>query len=465
MSSPAHAAQSLIRTVARTFFSNSKHAIMVDLILSYKVLHLDELALFFSTSQPKELRSLLNPLVQARLVSKGSRAEVKIGQTTSRAQQREYYYINFHEAIDAIKYKLVRLREKVEALYKEEQGKRKDWNCPRCKAEYDELEILSNVDLDGEGFFCARCKTTLVQNEAAVRERGNHEKIRRLNDEMKPFDRLIAKIDRGDVPPNDFETAWATKRDLPKDFQEAIAKKAGYMSVEQKNQVIQKAQATVDAGALETTIADERTRAAEEAEARKVKQEQSLKQNQLPAWHNASAIGKDVKREGGGATPNSLAFKMEENEDRKFVSENAEEQKMQDDMDAYMAEMERERKAQELKAAEESEDDDGEEDDFEDIPESSAVGTPASSQPFTKQDSTPSSSRANGLKRERDPDADSYSGTSTGANTPMHSSLTSIPEQKRVKLEGGSKVKSEEASPQTNGAVADSEEEDDFEDV
>lgn len=462
MSSPDDAAQSLIRTIVRTFFPNPKHAILVDLILIYKTLQLDDLALFLPNSQPKELRALLNPLVHSRLLSKGTRSEVKIGQQAARTQQREYYYVQFHEAIDAIKYRLVRLREKVEALYKEEQGKRKDWNCPRCKAEYDELEILSNVDMDGDGFFCARCKTTLVQNEAAVRERGNHEKIRKLNDEMKTFDKLIADIDRGYVAPNDFAIAYDTRRDLPRHFQAMIEKKPGYMSVEQKNQVNQKAQATVDANALETTIADERTRAAEEAEARKIKQEQSLKQNQLPDWHSGSAIGQDVKKESGGVSSSLLSVKNEEIEDKKGVPENVEEQKMQDDMDAYMAEMERERAEQERQAAEESEDED--DDDFEDIPGSSAIGTPASSEPFVKQDTTPSS-RGNGLKRERDLDAESFSGTSTGANTPMHSSFTSAPDQKRVKLENESQTKSEDVSPQTNGAPADSEEEDDFEDV
>lgn len=463
MASAVDAAKSLIRTAVRTFFANPRHSIIVDLLLAYKVLHVDEIGLFFGSSQPKETRALLNPLVAARLISKGTRAEVKVGAGSNRATQREYHFVNYHEAVDAIKYRLVKLREKVEDIYKEEQGKRKDWFCRRCGAEYDEFAILDKVDVE-RGFYCERCGETLEQNEAAVRERGNHEKIRILNDQMIPFNKLIAIIDAADVPQNDFETAFATKRDLPGDLAAMLKKRAGWMDVKKKDEDVQKAQPTVDAGALDTTIADERTRAAEDEAARRNRLEAAVKQNQLPAWHETSAIGPSVKKEEGGVSPNPL-LKKEEEDVKRASGVGTEDKKMQDDLDAYMAEMERERVEQERKQAEEGEsaEDEDDEDDFEDIPGSSVGGTPVSSQQV-KHEVTPTSVRRNGLKRELDLDADSVSGTSTGANTPLDSSITSAPEFKRIKMEnGGPSIKSEDNTPQVNGA--DSDEDEDFEDV
>ena len=47
------------------------------------------------------------------------------------------------------------------------EGQRKDWSCPRCKAEYDELSILDKLDPE-RGFYCERCGQTLVQNEGTA---------------------------------------------------------------------------------------------------------------------------------------------------------------------------------------------------------------------------------------------------------------------------------------------------------
>lgn len=422
--------------------------------------------------QNKEARALLTPLISARLVSKHGRQEARVvtsGQ--SRSLTREYCYINYHEAVDAIKYKIVKLQDKVQGLYKEEEGKRKDWSCPRCFAEYDEYSILDKVDLNTGGFYCERCGTTLIQNEAAVRERGDHAKIRMINDQLIPFNKLLAQIDAGEVPSRDFEDAWATRREPP--AKADGSKKAQYMDVQRQREDIRKTQAVVDASALETTIEDEKERFKAEEEAKRVKMEMDAKKNQLPAWHTQSAIGQGVKKEEGGQSPNPLAALKQEEDEKKVLTETQAERDMDDEMAAYMAEMEREARERERKEAEEGSEEDEDEDDFEDIP-SSAVGTPASShQPHVKQESTPASSlRTNGLKRELDEDGDSISGTSTGANTPAHTGPTSMPDVKRVKLEngnaGGVSIKAENAgsaTPLPNGTAADSDEDDDFEDV
>ena len=163
----------------------------------------------------------------------------------------------------------------------------------------------------------------------------------------------------------------------------------------------------------------------------------------------------------------------QEEDEKKVLTETQAERDMDDEMAAYMAEMEWEARERERKEAEEGSEEDEDEDDFEDIP-SSVAGTPASSQqPNVKQEGTSASSlRTNGLKRELDEDGNSISGTSTGDNTPAHTGPTSMPDAKRIKLENehatGATIKAENAgssTPQQNGAAADSDEDDDFEDV
>src|SRR3978361_1886122 len=150
------AARELLRTAVRTFFTHPKQILIIDAILLHSVLQMDDLNILLQ-SQPKDIRALLHPLKTARLISTSTKVEQKV--TGAKPSAREYYYCPFHPAIDAIKYKIARLRKKVEALYQQDENtKRKDWRCPRCKAEYEELDILDKVNEDG--FYCDRCGTT-----------------------------------------------------------------------------------------------------------------------------------------------------------------------------------------------------------------------------------------------------------------------------------------------------------------
>lgn len=483
---PIEATKSLLRTAVRTFHPLPKTIFLFDALLTYGVLHVDDMVPLFppNTIQPKEIRALLTPLKNSRLVSVGTRTEIREGHT--RSMQREYYHINYHEAVDAIKYRIVKLQDKVQDLYKQAEGQRKDWSCPRCHAEYDELSILDKIA--PTGFYCERCGMTLEQNEQAILERGEHTKIRALNDQLGPFNKLLAVIDSGEVPENAFEDAWARKRPVPEQTQLlGSAHKPKWMEVsQQRNQEQRKQQATVDASAVGVSISTEKEQEERVAAEKREKQRAAAAANVLPDWYQNSTVGavsSAVKKEEGGTSPNPLAMLKKEEEDEKkpvLSGAAAEQRNMQEDLDEYVREMERERLEQERReaqaAAEEDEDeDDEEEEDFEDaVP--SGVNTPMSSQqPSIKQESTPTISRliGNGLKRELDLDGDSVSGTDTGANTPAYAAPSSAPDAKRIKLENGivsTKLADDQvASPAvvTNGATpqADSEEEDDFEDV
>ena len=161
------------------------------------------------------------------------------------------------------------------------------------------------------------------------------------------------------------------------------------------------------------------TDAAEEAK-KEQRRAELAKQNQLPDWHAGTTYGKEAesRKTDGGTSGNNLAVKAEGSEDKKFDAT------MQDDMAAYLAQIDKEREAEEEKAAQEdAESDDGDDgDEFEDVSTAATpipTGTPTSSQ----QTST-------GVKRERDDD----SGISSDANTPA--AYDSERDSKRIKTEG-----------------------------
>lgn len=471
-------AKTLLRTTVRTFFPHPKQILIVDALLLHSVLHIEDLAILLS-SQPKDIRSLLNPLRSARLLSTQSRFEAKAG--SLRGSPREYYYIPFHPAIDAIKFRIAKLRRKVESLYQQDETKRKDWRCPRCKAEYEELEILDKIG--DEGFFCDKCGSTLVQNEAAAQDRGNHEKIRRLNTQLAKFDDMIARIDREEVPENDFPSAWERKLEVPREKGSGFGGKIEYYEVKRDDRTgasAVKRQELVDSKNLSISIQSGADREREMEEEKERKKQELAKQNLLPVWHTKSAIGNDngtaiVKEESMAVFE---PVKKEEDQDEKKI--NTDEANMQDEVAAYMAEMERERLERERQAQQDSDEEDDDEGDFEDVVgvNGSNIGTPMSSQDGAisnsiKQEngnaSHQNNGRVNGLKREFNHDDDASSVPSSDANTPA-----SMPDRdnKRVKFEdSATSVKREENGVDGVGAAIktedddDSDEDEDFEDA
>lgn len=467
-------AKTLIRTTVRTFFTHPKQILIIDALMLHSVLHIEDLAVLLST-QPKDIRALINPLRNARLLTTHSRVEVRVG--TQRGVTRDYYYCPFHPAIDAIKYRIAKLRKRVNDLYKEDETKRKDWRCPRCKAEYEELEILDKIG--DEGFYCDRCRTTLVQNMQALKEKGSHEKILKLNSQLKKFDDIIHKIDHKDIPENDFISAWERKKDVPRERGGREPNQYMELKRDDKNAKRGPDMVKVENLAINLTSGAEQDR--EEAEKKEERRRLLAKQNQLPAWHTSSAIGlngvsNSVKAESSDI--NGLLKKEEDLDEKKpadllndISSSSATAPttttNMQDEVAAYMAEMEREREEAEKRAKEEDEEDD-EDFEFEDVVGTSVVGTPASS-------SQPTSSMqlANGVKREFEDD-------SSDANTPASFDVRDR-DTKRVKFENGTNtssvgsvgasIKSERPGHTTVPASikaegdADSDEDEDFEDA
>ncbi len=432
-------AKDLIRTTVRTFYG-TRPVLVVDALMVHSVLNAEDLSNLLN-SQPKDIRRLVGPLRSARIVKLGTRNEAKVG--SNRPVTREYYYIPFHEAIDAIKYRVMMLIKKIEETYRSDT-KRKDWRCLNCKAEWEELEVLDRVGPDG--FECHRCGHTLVRTEQAKEPAGGHEKLRRLNIQLKPLQALIEKVDLVAVPENSFTDALERKVDVP-------AKNTGrvenqYIILKNQQNARRPAVEQTDAAALNINLTSGAEQEAQEEARRQQRRAELAAQNQLPAWHTASVAstyGKGVKS-GDTSGLNGGLLKKEESDEKKP------DLGMQDDLAAYLAEMQREKEEAALKAAEEdAEEDDEDDDEFEDVP-STTMGTPL---PGTGTPASSQQAAANGVKRELDSD----SGISSEANTPAVGESPA----KRVKFENRG-ISSNPPSGSGSAGI-DSEDEEDFEDA
>lgn len=452
--------KTLIRTVVRSFYSNPKQILIIDALLIHSVLHVDDLNVLLSTQQ-KEIRKLIVPLKRAHLLDSHSKVEAKIGQ--SRGSARDYYYIPFHPAIDAIKYRITKLTDKVKDLYQPE-AQRKEWRCPRCRSEYDTFQVLPYTN--DEGFGCEKCGATLEETPQAKDAAGmiGHEKHSRLMDQLGKILALMQQVDRLHVPENDFDTAWEKKKEVPRERGQHARRE--YVAVPGTIKVAKAGRTgpeVVKAEALGINLTSGEEHDAADQARREAKKAELAKQNMLPVWHTQSTVS--------GTVAGAVKVEDAERGGKMFKEESVDEKKPmvdeQDDLAAYLAEMKREKEEAERKAAaEDLESDEMDGDDFEDVISTNA-GTPlnGTSTPLSlSQHQQPHS--ANGFKRE----FDSESGPSSDANTPVAGTPSandgSDRDLKRVKFENKGDGK---AGPNDTSIAAakgvESEDEEDFEDA
>ncbi|CAK4032929.1 Transcription initiation factor IIE subunit alpha [Lecanosticta acicola] len=457
----AELATDLIRTTVRAFHS-PEHAIIVDCLIVHSVLTDRDLE-FLTQANGKGVRKWCQPLKEAGLVSSQIRQERRADGTggyhggvpapgKERYSQREWYYLNYHRAIDSIKYRMYKLTKHIESLGMP-TTERKELSCPRCKSQYTELEGMDSMD-DMGNFICKKCKHVLdhVEEDELANE---NESMKRLNQQTEKLTNLLKQIDATTVPENDFHTALQAHKPVERPDNHPGAKME---VVDDRNKNLQSSKGLeIKPEKIAVQVQDDedvkRENAAAEAQAKK---EREAKQNALPEWITHSTVqngaitavgAKEEHQRQQREAHSSGAVKDEEGEDVKPAAGD------DDAMAQYWKQLEAE-KAQEAQKAREEEDEDeeeDEEDEFEDIDITGGGGTPANGMNGTAANST---------------------GMNTPANVESSNATDDERETKRIKLEAPS---SSTAPNGTNGnaetaedtpAASDADDDElDFEDV
>ena len=110
---------------------------------------------------------------------------------------KTYYYVDYRQTLDAIKYRMYRIGKEVEGMIRPTEEK-KEYFCPRCKSQWTLLEVLDNRG--PQGFLCHKCQGLLQRDDNLVGDRTGHEKQSKLNSQLKPLLDLLPQIDDVFIP-------------------------------------------------------------------------------------------------------------------------------------------------------------------------------------------------------------------------------------------------------------------------
>ena len=369
-----------------------------------------------------------------------SRQETREGQT--RAISKDYYYIDFHATIDAIKYRIFHLTEKVKDLYKPSQEK-KDYHCPRCHAQWTQLDVLDRISRKGE-FLCHRCDSVLERDDVSAADMAGHERQSKLYAQLEKLLQLMPQIDAQTIPKNDFDTAFSLAIPIIRDETINPLRKTEPVDTGRGVPTAVKGVNT-PAAPLEVSLTTTSERqAADRAEAQR--KADLAAQNALPVWHTASTVTGEVtalgnkERERLATHPNGLPSTAPKDE----PDEKKEVHVLHDELAAYYAQMaqEREKEAREDRDADSTDDDD----EFEDVGiGASGVATPSSSMSGavngSKAPSRNGTGPANGggsAGRSKRPSESGSSAPGTNTSTPAASGMvegSGRSPAKRIKLD------------------------------
>lgn len=332
----------LIQCVTRAFY-DTKQVIVTDAVLRYSALRDDHLASLLGL-QVKELHKICGPLKEDRLLSSGSRADVRHWQDR-RSVSRVYYYVDYQVAVDAIKWRMHKLVRSVEDKMRSD-GVSKGYICPNCGQKYSSLDVNMLISADGSFFQCGECGSQLQSDEESAQFTDSKEKLGKLMDQSAKLVNALRAADDVVVPNNNFAIALANAT-LPNDDEyvsdyDLPTSKSASSLVSLPSQSLQIDFTSNQSEGLEKDL-DAKRKAA------------MITQNAIPVWHSQSTISGELTYAGhqakmiGETRQNGRAMPSVTSNDEKGDTERA--------IAEYYASL-RQKHAQEASADEEEEEED-----------------------------------------------------------------------------------------------------------
>lgn len=276
-------AQTLVRSVMRAFYT-TQEILVIEALVTHSTLRDDELA-YLMKMNLKDLHKLCATLRDARFLTVHTRPEMQQGKT--RPINRTYYYIDYRQTIDAIKWRVYKTDKDMQGIA-QPADESKEYFCPQCGAEWTQLDVLDSWSADG--FTCGRCGAVLEWSKE--REAPGHQQLSRMNNQFKFMTDLLQAVDQVVVPECTFDKALAAARPIVREPTHEVAPSVPldqYQSGGLLNRPSAvKGLANVGPKTMQVTISDGDNEQ-ERLEERKRK-ERLLRENALPSWITESSV-------------------------------------------------------------------------------------------------------------------------------------------------------------------------------
>ncbi|KAK4685439.1 transcription initiation factor TFIIE subunit alpha, partial [Tremellales sp. Uapishka_1] len=298
--------QDLVYHVAYSFY-DAPYIILLKLLVQHDVMSEAQMFPIVGISA-KELRQYLGILHVHRLIKRHVNKERqpiqewktrgtgsmhnsgKYDQDKLRIKDVFYWYIDYREFANVVKYRVAMMRKAIDDRIKQEVGHR-GYICPACQSTYDPLDLAHLFDPSTNSFHCEQCQAELVENDPTLIQSDDpnatttQDRMQRFNLATAPIREGLKSVEGARLPSLNV-IAWVAINVKTLGAEEG--------EEEQKEGAARKLEVRVD------DDAEERERVERERRA-----EEQRSQNALPIWHthstvtgSATALGlDDIKRQ------------------------------------------------------------------------------------------------------------------------------------------------------------------------
>ncbi|KAJ2595333.1 hypothetical protein EV177_008162 [Coemansia sp. RSA 1804] len=273
----------LVAVVARTFYKD-EYVIALDFLNRHEIARSDVLHRYLHV-MPREMCRIYGELEKHKLVKRVKRRDELLENSQyQRRTMQVYFYIDYKQFVDVVKWRMWMLREMVtEKIRKEQQNL--GYDCPQCGRRYNSMDVLSLSD-EGDGVFrCDYCGSELIDNMSNELSHKAHKELSDFMEQFKTIIDLLRKTDSIVLPPP------TPLSEVP--VPNMNGENGDGIDGKGRHAMGKGLSVSKDTGLTsgDTVIAFASDLSAEEAaRVREIELAKKLRQNALPAWHIWSTV-------------------------------------------------------------------------------------------------------------------------------------------------------------------------------
>ncbi|KAJ2764671.1 hypothetical protein IWQ57_005078, partial [Coemansia nantahalensis] len=273
----------LVDVVARTFYKD-EFVVALDYLNRHEIARTDVLAKYLHVKS-KEVYKIYNELEKHKLVKLMVRTD-DLGENAlyQRRGKQRYYYIDYKQFVDVVKWRMFRLQEQVRMKMDKEQ-QNLGYDCPSCERRFTVMDVVSLEDPVTHEFRCDYCSTVLVDHTSPELAQQSKKEFSRIMEQFRTIVDLLRKTDSITLPaPRPLSEVPVPDLDAEMDAEgTSKAKLTGGKELDVARNT------GVESGDVVVEFAPDLT-AKEAARIREAELEKKLRQNALPAWHIWSSV-------------------------------------------------------------------------------------------------------------------------------------------------------------------------------
>ncbi|OCF33261.1 hypothetical protein I316_05002 [Kwoniella heveanensis BCC8398] len=186
-----------------------------------------------------------------------------------RTKDVHYWYLDYREFADVVKYRLAMMRKDIDDKIKQEVGHR-GYICPMDGRMYDPLDLSNVFDPFTNSFKCEDCSTELIEHDPTVSQNGVNttaqDAMQRFNIATAPIRDALKAVESVNIPALNI-VAW-----IAQNVKTSVAQKDGQMGDDADKR-------------FEVVIGQEEDQEEKERLAQKQRE-----QNALPHWYTHSTV-------------------------------------------------------------------------------------------------------------------------------------------------------------------------------